>query len=155
MAIESVLINEEIDWQMINTLANIALTGALVGITWWYANQIEKRAHADRLQKEMDLLVSPLYAKSQGILKPIYFIKGSPGYFDSGRIRDREYFDFWDNILRNKYLGPNYLQVALDNYMKNKTNEVSVKTRDPEYEEAEKYLIEMIIMRYKELQIDM
>lgn len=153
MAVESCLPCGIIDWQIINTIADILLTGVLVCITWWYAHQIEKRAGTDRLQKEMDLLISPLYAKSQGPLKAVYFIKGSSGNIDSVRPRDREYFDFWDNVLRNKYLGPEYLQSALENYyFKNKTNDVMDRKRDSEYEKAEGELIEKISTRYNELQ---
>lgn len=152
MVLDSGVASSIIDWQMINTIADILLTGALVGITWWYAHQIEARARSDRLHQEMDLLISPLFAKSQGSLKAIYFIKGASGYFDSGRIRDREYFDFWDNVFRYKYLGPEYLQSALDAYFKNKTNDVTDRKRDPEYEEAERNLIKIISIRYNELQ---
>ena len=120
MAVDSGNVCSIVDWQMINTIADILLTGTLICITWWYAHQIEKRARSDRLHQEMDLLISPLFAKSQGPLKAIYFIKGASGFFDSGRIRDREYFHFWDNVLRYKYLGPEYLQSALDTYFKNK-----------------------------------
>lgn len=155
MGIESTFTSGVIDWQMLNTIADIALTATLIGITWWYAHKIEKRARIDRLQREMDLLVSPLYAKSQGGLKAIYFMKGASGYFDSGRLRDREYFDFWDNVLRNKYLGPDYLQLALDDYLKNKTNDVNDRNHDLKYDEAEKILIEKTIMRYKDLQKEM
>jgi hypothetical protein len=144
--------NMTLDWQMVNTIADIILTAALIGITWWYAHQIQKRAHIDRLQKEMDLLISPLYIKSQSGLKSIYFMKGVPGYFESARLRDKEYFQFWNNIMCNKYLGPNYFQSALDNYLKNKTNEVDDRVQDCGYEDAEKELIKMINKRYKDLQ---
>jgi hypothetical protein len=146
------MVNETLNWDAISTISTTILTAALIGITWWYAAQIEKRAKADRLNKEMDLLVSPLYSKSQGDLTSIYFMRGAPGYFDSTRPREQLYFKFWDDIRRYKYLGPEYLQSALDTYFKNKVNDISRLPPDNAYQSAETELFDRIKQRYSELQ---
>jgi hypothetical protein len=150
--IESILSNDEVNWIALNTISDIALTAALVLITWWYAHQIERRARMDRLHEEMDLLISPLYSKSKSELKNIFYMKGFPGNIDSNQNRVRDYFQFWDNVNRYKYLGPDFLRSALDEYLKNKVNSVSNPPRDLDYEKAEKDLFEKIDQRYNELQ---
>jgi len=106
----------------------------------------------DRLVKEMDKLVAPLYSK---IGDNIIFQKGAPGNIDSTRPRDQGYFRFWDEIKQAKYLGPDYLRSAMDNYLRNKSNKVDDRTRDASYEEAETELFEAIEKRYSELENDL
>jgi len=124
----------------------------LVIVTLWYAKQVKKQTEfmkIDRLVKEMDKLVAPLYSK---IGDKIIFQKGAPGYIDSTRPRDQGYFRFWDEIKQTKYLGPDYLRSAMDNYLRNKSNKVDDKTRDTSYEKAETVLFKAIEKRYSELE---
>ena len=102
----------------------------------------------DKFTKEMDKLVAPLNAK---IGKNDIFLKGVPGYRDSGLARHQEYFSFWNNINENKYMCPDYLHSAIDNYLLNKTNKVGDRTRDLFYEKAETELFDAIRKRYSEL----
>jgi len=153
--VDCFVLNGVVNWDAISTISTIILTATLISVTWWYASQIEKRAKKDRLQEEMDLLVSPLYSKCHGGMESIFFMKGSPGYVHSVRYRDQVYFQFWDNIQRYKYLGPDYLQYALDTYFSNKSHTVGDNSRDPAYQDAEKKLFENIDRRYLELQKDM
>lgn len=153
--VDCFIVNGAVNWDAVSTISTTILTAALIGVTWWYASQIERRAKKDRLQEEMDLLISPLYSKCHGELKSIFFMKGSPGYYDSGRNREQVYFQFWDSIRRYKYLGPDYLQSALDTYFSNKSHIVGDNSRDPAYQDAEKQLFENIDRRYLALQKDM
>ena len=144
--------NGQLNWDAISTIFNIILVGALVIVTLWYANQIKKQTEfmkIDRHVKEMDKFVAPLYSK---IGDKIIFQKGAPGYIDSTRPRDQGYFRFWDEIKQTKYLGPDYLRSAMDNYLRNKSNKVDDKTRDTSYEKAETVLFEAIKRRYSELE---
>jgi|GEM_PF-3854049 len=102
----------------------------------------------DKFTKEMDKLVAPLNAK---IGNSDFFLKGAPGYKDSRFARHQEYFSFWDKINENKYRCPDYLHLAIDNYMINKTDKVGDRTRDLSYEKAETELFEAIRKRYAEL----
>lgn len=102
----------------------------------------------DRFIKEMDKLVAPLNAK---IGNNDFFLKGAPGYKDSRLTRHQEYFSFWDKINENKYLGPDYLHSAIDNYLQNKTDKVGDRTRDLSYEKVETELFRAIKKRYSEL----
>ena len=101
-----------------------------------------------KFTKEMDKLVAPLNAK---VGNNDIFLKGSPGYRDSKLVGHQEYFSFWDRINENKYLCPDYLHSAIDNYLMNKTNKVGDRTRDLFYEKAETELFEAIRKRYSEL----
>jgi hypothetical protein len=83
------------------------------------------------------------------------FYERFPGYYDSGRNREQAYFQFWDSIRRYKYLGPDYLQSALDTYFSNKSPTVGDNSRDPAYQDAEKQLFENIDRRYLALQKNM
>ena len=144
--------NGQLNWDAISTIFNIILVGALVIVTLWYANQVKKQTEfmkIDRLVKEMDNLVAPLYSK---IGDKIIFQKGASGYIDSIRPRDQGYFRFWDEIKQTKYLGPDYLRSAIDNYLRNKSDKVNDKTRDASYEKAETELFEAIEKRYSELE---
>jgi len=107
------LSNGQCNWDAISTIFNIILVGALVIVTLWYAKQVKKQTEfmkIDRLVKEMDKLVAPLYSK---IGDKIIFQKGASGYIDSIRPRDQGYFRFWDEIKQTKYLGPDYLRSAI------------------------------------------
>lgn len=99
---------------------------------------------------EMTNLVSPLYAKSRERNKKLFFMKGAPGYLDSARKRDKDYFEFWEKIETNQHLGVKYLRDALKKYFKNKNDQIGANP-DSEYEIAETELIEKIEQRYNEL----
>ena len=144
--------NGQLNWDAFSAIFNIILVGTLVIVTLWYANQVKKQTEfmkIDRLAKEMDKLVAPLYSK---IWDKIIFQKGSPGYRDSALPSDQGYFRFWDEIKQTKYLGPDYLRSAMDNYLRNKSNKVDDRTRDASYEKAETELFEAIKRRYSELE---
>ena len=144
--------NGQLNWDAISTISNIILATFLVIITLWNVIQVKKQTgfmKIDRLAKEMDKLVAPLYSK---IGDNIIFQKGAQGYLDSTRPRDQRYFRFWDEIKQNKYLGPDYLRSAIDNYLRNKSDKVSDKTQDTPYKKAENDLFEAINKRYSELE---
>jgi len=144
--------NGQLNWDAISTIFNTILVGALVIVTLWYANQVKKQTEfmkIDRLVKEMDKLVAPLYSK---IGDKVIFQKGAPGYRDSALPSDQGYFRFWDEIKQTKYLGPDYLRSAMDNYLRNKSDKVGDRTRDASYEKAEAELFEAIKKRYSELE---
>lgn len=144
------------DGTFIATVVLAIATIALVKITADYAkstesmlNEQRKSIRKDRLIKEMDLLVAPLYIK---IGDNIIFQKGAQSNIDSQRPRDKEYLKFWDEVKRNKYLAPDYLRSAINNYLKNKSNTVDDKERDESYIIAEDKLFKEIEKRYNELE---
>ena len=145
--------NGQLNWNAISTISNIILVGALVYITWWYAKQVKKQTEfmkIDRLVKEMDRLVAPLYSK---IGDEFIFQKEIPYYGNGVMIKPNpEYSCFWDEIKRTKYLGPDYLRSAIDNYLRNKSDKINDRTRDASYEKAETELFEAIKKRYSELE---
>jgi hypothetical protein len=144
--------NGQLNWDAISTISNIILVGALVIVTLWYAKQVKKQTEfmkIDRLAKEMDNLVAPLYSKIGDIHT---FLKGTPGYRDANLPRVQGYFRFWDEIKQTKYLGSDYLRSAIDNYLRNKSDKVDDRARDASYEKAETELFEAIKKRYSELE---
>lgn len=111
-----------------------------------------------RAEKELEKLVSPLYSKvfkdESGEYKGVnyIFMKGSPGYVDSRRPRDREFFEFWQSIKQNMYLAQGDLYSSLVTYLDKKSNTVGDDGHDDMlYLKAEKELIEAISKRYFEL----
>lgn len=153
MAVTDIFLNDgQLNWDVIGTVSNSILLGVLVYITWRYAKQVKKQTEfmkIDRFVKEMDKFVAPLYSK---IGDKIIFQKGAPGNIDSPRPRDQGYLRFWNDIKQTKYLGPDYLRSAMDNYLSNKSDEVDDRTRDASYEEAETELFDAIKKRYSELE---
>jgi hypothetical protein len=125
--------------------------GRDVSITYTNQDSTSKINNLEKLQKEMDSLISPLYAKSHGTVKKIYFMKGSPGYIDSTRRRDKDYFDFWENVSQNIYLAPDPLRNAYKEYVNQKSNTVGDTSRGVTYENAEMKFINEIEIRYEEL----
>jgi hypothetical protein len=101
-------------------------------------------------QKEMSQIVALLFENSRDDQKSMYFMKGSPGYLGSVYPKDKKYFEFWDQIRKNKHLTVEYLRNAIDEYLKNKSNDTKA-IPDENYEIAEKHLIEKIEERYYEL----
>jgi len=146
------LSNGQWNWDAIGTISGIILAAALLWIKWRSLKKVKNQPEQmkiDRLVKEMDKLVAPLYSK---IGDKIIFQKGASGYIDSIRPRDQGYFRFWDEIKQTKYLGPDYLRSAMDNYLRNKSDKVDDRTRDASYEKAETELFEAIEKRYSELE---
>ena len=134
--------NGQLNWDAISTTSNIILVGFLVFVTYRYANQIKKQTEfmkIDRVVKEMDNLVAPLYSK----LDDFYiFEKDIPrGLRDVPSAID-EYNRFWEEVKKYKYLGPDYLRSAIDNYLK----------KDDSFKKAKDELIKAINQRYSELE---
>ena len=154
MNIADVFLNSsgQLNWDAISTISNIILATFLVIITLWNVIQVKKQTgfmKMDRLAKEMDKLVAPLYSK---IGDNIIFQKGAEGYLDSTGPREQMFFRFWDEIKQNKYLGPDYLRSAIDNYLRNKSDKVGDRTQDTSYEKAEDELFKAVNKRYSELE---
>ncbi len=132
----------------IATIALAIITARYTKSTESMLNEQRKSIRKDRLMKEMDLLVAPLYTR---IGDNIIFQKGAQSNIDSQRPRDKEYLKFWDEVKRNKYLAPDYLRSAITNYLKNKSDTVGDRERDESYIIAEDKLFKEIEKRYNEL----
>jgi len=145
--------NGQLDWNALSTITNTFLVLALVIITWWYAREVKKQTEfmkMDRAVEEMEKLVATLDSKIGNPYHPI-FMNGTPSY----RQHYHEYHMFWNEIRQAKYLGPDYLRSAIDNYLRNKSDEFvddDDGTRDPSYEKAEDELFKAIKKRYSELE---
>jgi hypothetical protein len=101
-------------------------------------------------QKEMDLVVAPLYVNSRNDKKRIYFMKGSPANIASVFRSDTDYFEFWDKIKMNQHYCVSYLRISLENYYKFKSDTIHDEP-DLYYQNAETSLIQAIERRYQEL----
>ena len=145
--------NGQLNWDALSTITNTILVLALVIITWWYAKEVKKQTEfmkIDRAVEEMEKLVAPLDSK---IGDPYHrvFVNGTPSYSSNYH----EYHMFWNGIRQAKYLGPDYLRSAIDNYLINKSDEFvddDDDPRDTSYEKAEAELFKAIKKRYSELE---
>lgn len=141
-----------VEWTAINTISNIILVSALVIVTLYYAKQVNKQTiflKMDRLSKEMELLVSPLNARIGD--KTIF--KKSSGYnIDNPTPRNQVYIKFWDEVKRNKYLAPNYLRSAINNYLDNTSNSIHNEEEDESYIIAKEKLFKEIKQRYEDIE---
>ncbi len=110
-----------------------------------YANERKN----EKLRKEMDLLVAPLFAKlgSESI-----FVKSAPGYYDDNRPRVREYFHFWDDVRKYKYLGSASLRGAIDGYLMTMSSPMNARD-DVTYQSARDRLYECTRQRYREIEV--
>ena len=143
--------NGQLNWDAINIIFNLVLIPTVI-ITAWNFIQVKKQTgfmKINRLVNEMDKLVSPLHSE---IGNKIMFQKGAQDYIDNTNPRNQKYLSFWDEIKRNKYLGPHYLSSAIDNYLRNKSTKVGDETRDAPYIKAENDLFKAIGKRYSEIE---
>ncbi len=90
----------------------------LASITVLTVKEMRLQEKKDRLQKEMTLLVGPLRSRQDG---HFYFglwreHRPSRDTLDSA-FGSKVYFDFWDGIIVNMYLGDTDLSFALQNYI--------------------------------------
>lgn len=108
-------------------------------------NQQRNTMIKDRLLKEMDLLVAPLYSV---IDDSFLFQKGDDPRNNSDPLVHK-YYDFWDGIKQNAYLGSSDLREKLDNYFKNKSP--VRESPDPPFTKARDELFVAIQNRYEEL----
>jgi hypothetical protein len=138
-----------------STLAAIApiATFSLAIMTFITLRKFAIQAKYDRLVKEMENLVAPLFAN----------IKRNSGeefiqvYSDSVFVCDKALWKinekgtaFLDNILRNKHLGAPYLRNALNSYFNNDPD-CAGHSPNAEFKAVEKILIDATKRRYFEL----
>ena len=119
--------NGQLDLSAISTIINIILFVLLVGITWWNVLQVRKHTEfmiMERDAKEMDKLVKKLDSKikDDNIFRKENPYNGISGPEEKHRYEmdKQERYRFWDEIKQNKYLGPDYLRSAIDNYLENR-----------------------------------
>ena len=150
--------NGQWDWDAISTISNSFLVSALVIATLWYARQVKKQTgfmKKDRLAKEMDKLVKKLHSKTKddNIFQKEDPYKGIGSSDEQHRyeIDKKERYRFWDEIKQNKYLGPDYLRSAIDNYIENRRYGGG-RDGDKAHEAAKTELLEATEKRYLELQ---
>lgn len=111
-------------------------------------NENNKR---ESLNKELSLVVGPLYAKigdeymfNNKIIPPKYTeLGGEAGKYDD---KNREIATFWHEIKTYKYMTSQNLSDKLENYLKIKQDSVS----QDRYEACERELMEAIEERYKQ-----
>jgi len=146
-------IDGALDWNAVSTVSTVVLTAALVIVTAWYAYLIHKKDNYDRLVKEMEQLISPLYAKSRSQIKMNYFNYHAPGYtLSDENYRVATYNRFWDEIQHSKYLGPENLRNAINSYLDSRSQDpFTNRTVSHEYNLAEEHLINCIERRYIEI----
>jgi len=122
----------------------LAFAALMVGL--WKAIQFSNKNKSERLSKEMDLLIAPIYSKIGNIN---IFLKGAPTYQNNPK--GREYFEFWDNVKKYKHLGSESVISAIDDYLKNKINTVGDRNEDENYAMAKEQLYKVVTERYNEL----
>ncbi len=145
------------NWAAISTISNSFLVFVLVIVTLWYARQVQKQTgfmKKDRIDKEIDKLVKKLYSKTED---DNIFRKEDPynGIGDDKKYRyeidKKERYRFWDEIKQNKYLGPEYLRLEIDTYIKN-SQYGGGHDGDKAHKAAKTKLLEVTKKRYLELQ---
>lgn len=100
----------------------------------------------DRLVKEMEFLVAPLYSKIvPDLMEHWVYVKGVP------YIEQQKYRSFWTSIHSNIYLGSSYLKDALKVYFENKSAIIDDHNEDKNYINARNALWKAIKQRHKEL----
>jgi hypothetical protein len=131
-------------------LGLVAATGSLVIVTGYYALEVRNQtkfimsmtegffsnAKRERLEKEINFLVMP-------ILRLEYFVNVKPFYWnwhDAIIVDDedldyvyvnriKEICDLINNIIYFRYLGPEYLHLAITTYLKNLKNTENLRGR--------------------------
>jgi len=98
----------------------------------------------------MEQLISPLYSKSRGPLKGVYFQYGVPGNINDTSPKVMDYYRFWYEILRASYLGHPSLRTAIRVYLDAKSSQRE-RERPLDYESVEAALIDLVEKRYEEL----
>ena len=154
----SYLDNGQWDLYDISTISNSFLVFVLVIATLWYARHVARQTEfmkKDRLAKEMDKLVKKLHSKTKddNIFQKEDPYKGIGSSDEQHRyeIDKKERYRFWDEIKQNKYLGPDYLRSAIDNYIENRRYGGG-RDGDKAHEAAKTELLEATEKRYLELQ---
>ena len=134
--------NEQFNWDAVSVITNTILVLVLVFVTGWYAREVKKQTtfmKMDRVVKEMENLVAPLYSKMRGDDRDRFFVKNPPmdGVLPYGPIKP-EYLRFWDEINRNRYLGEDYLRSAIDDHQNSRLTDTYEKARDKLFEAIKK-----------------
>lgn len=132
------------------TASNILITMVLCLVTWWYAHHIKKNDDRERITREMDSLISPLYVNKKS---KFIFLNGRPCHMTNPSI-NTDHDNFWENINKNKYLAPTSLRVCLNKYLEVKSSKCRSDVEpSAEYDRIEKELFLQIDKRYEELQL--
>jgi hypothetical protein len=110
-----------LDWTAAQTISNIILVTILIIVTIYYAIQTAKQVKImrenlryERLIKEMDALVGPLYSilddNTAPYLTLVYHSQETAPRF-------HDIHPFWRDIKKNIYLSPRDLRESLKNYL--------------------------------------
>jgi hypothetical protein len=142
-----------VDWSAVGVIFNAVLVFVLVGVTVYYAWQTKRQndysrlnMKKDRLYKEVDNLIKPLYDVLMQMLTPVPsgFSQSTYSTIYSDFVKDQ--YKFLAYIMANKYLGPESLRRAIDLYY------YYVVNPDNSNFEAVSKLFEITKIRYEEIQ---
>jgi hypothetical protein len=100
-------------------------------VTFWSLRELKNQVslmrsqgRISRLKDEMTKLIAPLMFRKNGVDGKYYFDLNrstwAPEYLQREHEISSYYYNFWDGIKFNMYLGPDYLWTALYNYMNTK-----------------------------------
>jgi hypothetical protein len=95
-------------------------TSALALVTYLMVREMQLQRKLDRLTKELTLVVGPLHSNSANEI-----LLGITAYPPNRHNPDAEYnwthyYNFWDNIISNMFLTPDYIRYELGEYLKAK-----------------------------------
>jgi len=115
----------------------------------------------NRLKKEMDKLIGPLYSRIED--KQIFNPRGTGGgrYWKdaSSHEIDKQLYEegcFWQEVARYKYLAPLDLRTKIDEYLKMKLGSATiVKWDNPEYAKSEEELKDAVKKRYRMIETEL
>jgi len=147
------------DWQA----ANIFLVSVLVCITAYYAwqvkkqtDQMEKNRRMERLQREMDDLISELHSRYSEHSDDLYFNnlplvigKDMPDYMDPKLFYAMH--QFWTGIKKNLYLTPKATRDGIRKFLEFKLGERDIRFSPDTYADWKEKLRNAVDDRHKEL----
>jgi hypothetical protein len=111
--------------------------------------QMRNQMRHDRLVKEIEKLVAPLYLKLHTVPNYI-FLKKTSLKNSSTEIKEI-HSSFWNPIRQNQYLGADYLRNSLNKYFEIMEDSSDVVVEDSKYKTTETELFEAIKRRYSKL----
>ena len=86
-------------------------------VTYLTVREMQHQQTLNKLDREMSLVVGPLYSKKANEI--LFGITSSTPnrYRPDAEFRWSEYYSFWDGIITDMYLTPDYLRFRLNEYL--------------------------------------
>jgi hypothetical protein len=92
-------------------------TISLAAVTYLTVREMQQQQKLSKLEREMSLVVGPLYSKKANEI--LFGITSYPPnrHGPDSDYRWSYYYSFWDDIITNMHLTPDYLRLRLNEYL--------------------------------------